>query len=311
MSVTSEKVEIRQRSRVGWGWIHSRRFMAYMMVLPAIAIIVGVVFYPISQTFWMSFHDIDLRYPNRGEPFIGLDNYAEVFSDGRIWDAFRFTTLFAVITVGLELVFGMGVALLLNRNFVGRTFVRAIILIPWSLTTVVVARMWNLIYNSEYGILNSVLKSVGLIDKSKLWTADQDLTFWAVIVADVWKATPFMTLILLAGLQTIPHDLYEAAKVDGATPWQSFWHITLPGLRATMLVALIFRTIDATRVFDMVFVLTNGAYGTESLNLYTYKKLFNDLNFGLGSALAMITFCYIAIIAILYLRVGGQRDKKA
>jgi len=312
MSVTSEreKVEVRQPVRPSFAWIHGRKFMAYMMVLPAILIIVGVVFYPIGQAFWLSLHDIDLRYPARGEPFIGFDNYAEVFSTPRIWEALRFTTLFALISVGLELVFGMGIALLLNREFAGRGLVRAVILIPWSLTTVVVARMWNLIYNSEYGILNSLLKGAGLIDKNKLWTADQDLTFWAVIVADVWKATPFMTLILLAGLQGIPHDLYEAARVDGATFWQGFWHITLPGLRATMVVALIFRTIDATRVFDLIFVLTNGSYGTESLNLYTYKKLFNDLNFGLGSALAIITFCYIAIIAILYLRVGSQREKK-
>ncbi len=310
MSVTGEKIEARTATGLRFGWIHSRQFMAYAMVAPAILIIVGVVFFPIGRTFWLSLTSLDLRRPLAGEEFIGFDNYAEVFSDSRIWEALRFTTAFAVISVGLELVFGTAIAVLLNREFVGRGIVRAIILIPWSLTTVVVARTWNLIYNSEYGVLNSLLKGLGLIEQNKLWTADKDLTFWAVIIADVWKATPFMILILLAGLQGISHDLYEAARVDGATGWQSFWHITLPGLRATMLVALIFRTIDATRIFDMVFVLTGGTFGTESLNLYTYKKLFNDLNFGLGSALAIITFCYIALIAILYLRVGGRRESK-
>ncbi|NWJ94211.1 MAG: sugar ABC transporter permease [Chloroflexi bacterium] len=310
--MTSEEIEIElhQVPRLGWAWWHSRKFMAYMMVLPAILILVGIVFYPIAQTFWLSLHEYDLRFGNRAKEFIGLSNYSEIFSDSRIWEALRFTTLFAVISVGLELVFGIGIALLLNREFVGRTLVRALILIPWALTTVVVARMWGLIYNSEYGILNSLLKNVGLIEKNQLWTANQDLTFWAVIGADVWKSTPFMVLILLAGLQTIPADLYEAAKVDGANPLQGFWHITLPGLRGTMVVALIFRTIDALRVFDLVIVLTNGQFKTESLNLYTYNKLINQQNFGFGSALAIITFCYIAIIALLYLRVGQPSEKK-
>lgn len=311
MSVTGEKLEVKQAGRAGLGWLHSRKFMAYMMVLPALLVLVGIVFYPIAQTFWLSLNDYDRRFGDRPMEFIGFQNYADIFSDSRIWDALRFTTFFALISVSLELVLGMGVALLLNRPFVGRTAVRALVLIPWSLTTVVVARMWGLIYNSEFGILNALLRGVGIIDKNQLWTANQGLTFWAVIIADVWKATPFMALILLAGLQTIPADLYEAARVDGASPWQSFWHITLPGLRATMLVALIFRTIDALRIFDLVIVLTNGQFGTESLNLYTYNKLINQQNFGFGSALAIITFVYIAIIAVLYLRVGRPRNAQS
>lgn len=310
MATTGKEIGITRVSRRRSFRLGGRKTMAYLMVLPAIVIIVGVVFYPILDAFWLSLHAIDLRYPQQGEPFVGLKNYTDAFADPELWDSFRFTTLFAVISVSLELFVGMGIALLLNRKFVGRGIVQALVLIPWSLTTVIVARMWDLIYNSEYGILNALLKGVGLISHNKLWTADSSLTFWAVIIADVWKSTPFMTLILLAGLQVIPHDLYEAAKVDGATSWQSFWHITLPSLRATMIVALIFRTIDATRIFDLVFVLTNGTYGTESLNLYTYKKLFNELDFGAGSALAIITFVYIAIIAGLYLKVGSQREKK-
>ncbi len=311
MAVTGNEVRVKRIGRARAFHLSGRKTMAYLMVLPALLIILGVVFYPIADAFWLSLHDIDLRYPQQGEPFIGLKNYTDAFADPDLWDAFRFTSLFAVISVSIELVFGMFVALLLNRKFAGRGIVQALVLIPWSLTTVIVARMWNLIYNSEYGILNALLKGVGLIQQNKLWTADKDLTFWAVVIADVWKATPFMALILLAGLQVIPEDLYEAAKMDGATGWQSYWHITLPSLRATMVVALIFRTIDATRIFDMVFVLTNGNYGTSSLNLFTYNKLFKELNFGSGSALAIITFVYIALIAMLYLYVGRQRDKKA
>lgn len=310
MAVSGKEIEIKSTAKARAPWLGSRKTMAYLMVLPAIIIIVGVVFYPIVSAFWLSLHAIDLRYPQEGQPFVGLQNYTDAFADPQLWDAFRFTTLFAVVSVGLELVIGMNIALLLNRKFAGRGLVQALVLIPWSLTTVIVARMWDLIYNSEYGILNALLKDVGLIQHDLLWTGNKDLIFWSVIIADVWKSTPFMILILLAGLQVIPQDLYEAAKVDGATAWQSFWHITLPSLRTTMLVALIFRTIDATRIFDLVFVLTNGTYGTTSLNLYTYNTLFKDLNFGAGSALAIITFCYIALISILYLKIGSQRDKR-
>lgn len=309
MAVSGKEIEIKSTAKARASWLGGRKTMAYLMVLPAIIVIVGVVFYPIISAFWLSLHAIDLRYPQEGQDFIGFQNYTDAFADPQLWDAFRFTTLFAITSVVLELFFGMCIALLLNRKFVGRGIVQALVLIPWSLTTVIVARMWDLIYNSEYGILNYLLRSVGLIKDDLLWTGDKNLIFWSVVIADVWKSTPFMILILLAGLQVIPPDLHEAAKVDGATAWQRFWHITLPSLRGTMLVALIFRTIDATRIFDLVFVLTNGTYGTTSLNLYTYNTLFKDLNFGAGSALAIITFCYIALISILYLKVGSPRNK--
>jgi multiple sugar transport system permease protein len=311
MAVTEQvKIEAKTARRRRWPF-SQRQTMAYMMVAPSILVILLVVFYPILQTFWLSLHDIDKRIPGRGEPFVGFQNYIDSFTKDalrtRLFDAFGFTTAFALISVGLEFIVGLAVALVLNRQFVGRAWVRAIVLIPWSLTTVVVARMWGLIYNAEYGVLNSLLKGLGITDKDLLWTANNGLSFWAVTIADVWKSTPFVALILLAGLQLISQDLYEAARVDGASWWQSFWHITLPGLRPTILVALLFRTIDASRVFDMVFVLTEGGYGTESLNYYTYQELFRKQNFGFGSSLAIITFCYIMIIAIIYLRVLGSR----
>lgn len=294
-----------------WYYMDARTRLAYMMVAPAIVLIVAIIFYPIGMAFWFSLHDKDLRFPQLGEPFIGLQNYIDIFTekDGRIWNALGFTTFFALISVAFEMVLGMGFALVMNRAFAGRAIVRGIILIPWALTTVVSAKMWSLIYNNEYGVLNGLLRNVGVLKENVNWTSDKNIVGWALIGAEVWKATPFVALILLAGLQVISADLYEAARVDGATPFQSFFYITLPALRPTILVALLFRTIDAARVFDLVYVLTGGGPGTatESLNIYTYKTLFESLNFGRGSAQAIITFGYIMLIAILYIRVLGAR----
>ncbi len=315
MAMEQVKVETPVRTRTRrWLNLSQKEVMCYLMVLPAMLVITLVVFFPIAQTFWFSLHDIDKRIANRPEEFVGIQNYVDAFTkpdiSTRLLDAFSFTTRFAVVSVGMEFLLGLGVALVLNKNFRGRAFVRAIVLIPWSITTVVVARMWGLIYNSEFGVLNSTLRGLGIIKEDQLWTANQDLTFWAVIMADVWKSTPFVALILLAGLQLIPGDLYEAATVDGASTWQKFLSITLPALRPTILVALVFRTIDALRIFDLVYVLTEGGFGTESLNYMTYQELFRKQNFGFGSSLAVITFLYIMIIAIIYIKLLGNREEE-
>ncbi len=317
MAIQGEKLTIETPARVrSRGRLHlsQKEVMSYLMVLPAIVVIMLVVVFPISQTFWFSLNDIDKRIGTRPEKFVGFENYAYAFTNERfskrLFDAFGFTTWFALVSVGLEFLLGLGVALVLNRNFKGRAIVRAIVLIPWSITTVVVARMWGLIYNSEFGVLNSTLKSLGIIQQDQLWTANKDLTFWAVVTADVWKATPFVALILLSGLQLISADLYEAATVDGASAWQKFVAITLPALRPTIMVALIFRTIDALRIFDLVYVLTEGGFGTESLNYLTYQEMFRNQNFGLGSSLAVITFLYILVISIVYIKLLGNREEE-
>jgi ABC-type sugar transport system permease subunit len=317
MALSGEQLTVEATTKTNTRrWLHlsQKEVMCYLMVLPAMLVILLVVFLPIAQTFWFSLHDIDKRMGDRPEPFIGLQNYINAFTDPdtstRLFDAFGFTTRFAVVSVGLEFVFGLGVALVLNRNFRGQGLVRAIVLIPWSITTVVVAQMWGLIYNSEFGILNSTLKGLGIIDKDQLWTANHDLTFWAVVVADTWKSTPFVALILLSGLQFIPADLYEAATVDGASVWQKFLHITLPALRPTILVALVFRTIDALRIFDLVYVLTEGGFGTESLNYMTYQELFRKQNFGFGSSLAIITFLYLLVVSLIYIKLLGNREEE-
>jgi len=190
--------------------------------------------------------------------------------------------------------------------------VRAALLIPWALTTVVSARMWEWIYNAEYGIFNAALHAIGLIGPYRAWTIDPLFAFWAAVLADVWKTTPFMALLLLAGLQVIPLELYESAKMDGASAWSRFWRITLPLLRPTILVSLLLRTLDATRVFDLLFILTGGGpgYATESLSILTYRTLFVTLNFGRGSALAVFAFLYITIISFFFIKVLGARTER-
>ncbi len=283
-----------------------------LFVAPAILVMIAVAFVPLLSAFWLSLHDIDLRYPARGEPFIGLGNYLTLAGSERLHNALGVTVAFAGATVTLELVLGLAIALIMNEEFRGRGLVRTALLVPWALTTVISARMWEWIYNAQYGIFNATLRGIGLIDAYRAWTTDPQFAFWAAVLADVWKTTPFMSLLLLAGLQVIPHELYESAMIDGANVWHRFWRITLPLLQPTMLVALLFRTLDATRVFDLLFILTGGGpgYATESLSILTYRTLFVNLDFGLGSALAVFVFLFVMAISFFYIKVLGARTER-
>lgn len=290
----------------------SEERLGQLLVSPAVIVILLIAFLPVLFAFWLSLHEYNLKYPYLGQPFIGLENYITMLSDTRLINSLKVTTMFAAITVAAELVLGMGAALLINRSFRGRGLVRTAVLVPWALTTVVMARMWSWIFNSEYGIFNAILKWLGLIDEYIPWVADPKFALWAAIGADIWKTTPFMALLLLAGLQTISNDLYEAAMVDGAGPWRRFWQVTIPLLRPTILVALLFRTLDAARVFDLLFVLTGGGPGfvTESLSIYTYRSLFVNLDFGYGSALSVVTFLYVMLISFIYIKVLGAKTQR-
>lgn len=251
---------------------------------------------------------VALRFANMPVTFQGLDNYTRIIlEDDRYHNALRVTGTIGVTSLTAELLLGMIIALVINREFRARGIVRAAILVPWALTTVVAARMWQIIYQADYGVFNRILKDLGLIDTYKPWIASPDFALWAMIGADVWKTTPFVALLLLAGLQLIPTDIYEAARVDGASAWQGFWQITLPLLRPTILVALLFRLIDVFRMFDLPFVLTGGGPGqqTETLTLYTYRTLFQNLQFGTGSALAGMTFLIVAITCFFFIKVLG------
>lgn len=286
--------------------------LAYLLVLPTVAIILGITFYPILKAFTLSLHSIQLQFPQFGQPFVGLENYLETLKSVRFWNAMKNTVTFTFASVSLELVLGLGLALLINMSFKGRGLVRASILIPWAFTTVVAALMWQFMYNDQYGVINYILTKLNLVSGSANWLGSPSLAMTSMIIADVWKTTPFMALLLLAGLQTIPADLYEAGRIDGTNSWQSFLHITLPLLKPTILVALLFRTLDAFRMFDLVFVLTNGGPGnsTETISLLTYNTLFREFDFGTGSALSVITFLSIFLISYVYIKVLGAKPNE-
>ena len=280
---------------------------ALWLVLPAMATIFAVAFLPLGRAAWLSLWKMNLRFANTPRTWQGLDNYRAILSDERFHNALRVTGTVAAATLIAELILGMAIALTINRAFRGRGMVRAAVLVPWALTTVVAARIWALIYDSQYGVFNRLLFDANVIDGYKPWIASPAFALWAMIGADVWKTTPFVALLLLAGLQLIPSDLYQASSVDGATGWQTFWRVTVPLLRPTILVALLFRLIDVARMFDLPIVLTGGGPGfeTETLTLYTYRTIFTNLSFGMGSALAVTTFLLVMAVSFLFIKVLG------
>jgi multiple sugar transport system permease protein len=245
--------------------------------------------------------------PWLGQPFIGLDNYVEAFRDPRFWGALGHTAFFAVTSVGLELLLGLWFALALNRAFRGRGLVRAAVLVPWAIPTVVSALLWRFMFEGQYGIANSALVKLGALDEPLVWLIDPVLAWVPIILSDVWKTTPFVALLLLAGLQNIDASLYEAARIDGASAWRQFRYVTLPLLKPAILVALIFRTLDAFRVFDLIYALTAGGPGTstEPIALYTFNALLQNLQFGYGSALSVIVFLITFGLALIYIRFLG------
>ena len=266
---------------------------AWIMMAPAIIMLLIIAVYPVLRTVWLSIHEMVLTDPGSGYPFIGLENYINIFKDERALDSILFTLKFTVTTVFFELIIGFTAALVMNKAFRGKGLVRAAILIPWAIPTSVSALMWKFIYNDQYGLFNDILYKLGIIDSYQAWLSTADGSFMALVITDVWKTAPYMALLILAGLQMIPEDLYEAAKIDGANVFQRFRYVTLPNVKGTVLVALLFRTLDAFRVYDLVSVMTGGANNTESVSLYAYNNLMKFLDFGYGSALAVIVFVIV------------------
>jgi ABC-type sugar transport system permease subunit len=283
--------------------------LAWAFALPALAAVLLIAIFPLGWTVWESLHLHDLRMPWRGQPYVGLGNYAEALTDARFWSAMGHTAFFTVASVALELGLGLLLALALNRAFRGRGLVRMAVLLPWAIPTVVTALLWSFLFDSQAGIVNAVAISTGAMDPDQplVWFNSAVLAWVPVILADVWKMTPFVTLLLLAGLQNIDGSLYEAARVDGASPWQQFVHVTLPLLKPALLVTLIFRTLDGFRVFDLIYVLTGGGPGTatEPIALYTFNALLNNLRFGYGSALSVVIFLVTFLLAVFYIKVLG------
>jgi multiple sugar transport system permease protein len=276
------------------------------MVSPSLIVIAIVAAYPIAYAIWLSLHQYSVRVQGLSR-WVGVNNYLDALKSSEFWSAVKITFIFTGISVTLELVIGMAMALLMHAAFRGRGVLRAVVLVPWAVLTVGTAIMWRSIVEPDLGFLNQVLKALHLPGAHTVWLGQNGYAMAVMIFADVWKTAPFMALLLLAGLQVIPDDVYEAAKVDGATAWQRFVSITLPLLRPAILVALIFRTLDALRIFDLPFVLTQGANGTTSLSLYAYQTLINNNLIGPGSALSILTFIIVMAVSFLYIRlVGGN-----
>jgi multiple sugar transport system permease protein len=275
-----------------------------LLLLPAGLIMAGVTLYPLIRSFIISLLKWDLTRPDVVHSFIGLGNYQYVLNDPTFWQSAKITSFFVLGAVSLNIVLALAIALMLNREFVGRNLVRMLALLPWAVPSVVNGIMWKWILNPSYGALNGMLFSLGIIDKYVIWLGTPVGALIMCILADVWKETPFIMLLLLAALQTIPKDLYEAATVDGANSFQSFWNITIPLIRPTLFVALTLRTIWALKSFDLIYTLTAGgpSGGTTVIGYYTYLKTFVSLNLGRGSAAAYLMTAVVAILVILYQR---------
>jgi multiple sugar transport system permease protein len=280
----------------------SARALGLLMLAPMTLVLVLLVGYPLASSFVLSLYRVNLANPEQGTPFVGLGNYLYAFQQADFWYALGRTLYFTVVSVGLELALGLVFAVLLNERFRGRLAARLAMIAPWALLTVANGVLWAWILNPTYGIANAVLVQLGLLPAPKAWLADTFWTMQVIILADVWKTVPNITLLLLAGLQPIADDLYEAAEVDGASGWQKLRRITLPLLRPVMLVAVALRAIGAFRVFDIIYVLTgNGgpADSTKVISFYDYDQAFHYLFFGYGAAVSwLITLCMLLLIVV-------------
>lgn len=279
----------RREIRTGW-----------LLAAPALLVLIVVYAYPISRAFILSVFTENLS-TNLNPVFSGFENYARMAQDGRFWASLQNTAIFTGVSLLVELVLGLGIALTLNQGFRGRGWVRTAAILPWALPTALIALAWRWIFNGEFGVWNDILLRLGLIAAPVNWLGDPTWAMVAVIAADVWKTTSFVAILLLAGLQSIPQDLYEAHAIDGASPWQSFRQITLPLIMPQILIAMLFRFAQAFGIFDLIQVMTGGGPGgaTEMVSLYVYATVMRYLDFGYGAALVVVTFLVlIAVVAI-------------
>lgn len=280
------------------GWRHAEHRLGWMLCAPAVLAMLLVTAYPILYALWLSLFRYDLRFPDERQ-FIGLANYLTVLSSPAWWQTL-FNTLFITISsVAVELVLGMVFALIMHRALIGRRLLRTTLLVPYGIITVVAAMSWRFAFDPTTGFVNALLGLEGA------WLSERWSAFFVIIQTEIWKTTPFMALLLLAGLSLVPDDLLRAARVDGANAWQRFTRVTLPLMRPMILVALLFRTLDAFRLFDTVFIQTRGAQGTETVSILGYNTLITRLNLGLGSAVSVLIFLCVIAIALVYLRGFG------
>jgi multiple sugar transport system permease protein len=281
-------------------WVNTR---AWLLMLPLLIVMVAVIGWPLIDTVRLSFTDAKLV--GTSGSFVGVDNYLKMLSNSGFQRAFLTTTWFAVISVTAEMFVGVGAALLLNQQFYGRTVLRALMILPWALPTVVNATLWRLIYNPEYGALNAALTQIGLLDAYRSWLGEPGTALAALILADTWKNFPLVALIALAALQAVPRDITSAAMVDGAGAWSRFRFVILPYLAGPLMVALVLRTIEAFKVFDIIWVMTRGgpANSTRTLSILVYQEAFSFQRAGSGASLALMVTLMVTVLAAIYAAV--------
>lgn len=295
--------------------MNSRIRTAWLFLSPMIVLMLIVAVWPLARSIWFSFTDTNINDIAAGQ-FVGFENYfgeyglffnpndEEGFWAGDWGVSIRNTFSFAVVSVILETLTGLGLALLLNQEFKGRAFVRTAVLVPWAIPTIVSAKMWGWMLNDQFGVINNMLMDAGLIAHKIAWTAEPSYALWTVVMVDVWKTTPFMALLILAALQNVPKDCYEAARVDGVHPLRVFWKITLPLIRQPLLVAIVFRLLDSLRVFDLIYVLTANGSTTISMSGFVRREMVEYGNMGYGSAASTSLFLIIMLTAIVFLRLA-------
>ncbi|MEY4448650.1 MAG: Trehalose transport system permease protein SugA [Pseudomonadota bacterium] len=295
--------------------MNSRVKTAWLFLAPMVLLMLVVAVWPLARSIWFSFTDININDISAAE-FVGWENYFGDYGlffnpneEGGFWAgdwgiSIRNTFSFAVVSVILETLTGLGVALLLNQEFKGRALVRTAVLVPWAIPTIVSAKMWGWMLNDQFGVINTYLVGLGVISQKIAWTAEPAYALWTVVLVDVWKTTPFMALLILAALQTVPKDCYEAARVDGVHPLRVFWKITLPLIRQPLLVAVVFRLLDSLRVFDLIYVLTANGSTTISMSGFVRREMVEYGNMGYGSAASTSLFLIILLTAIIFLKLA-------
>lgn len=304
MRATSPKSRLTHRQRDA--------LVGLLLLLPSLLIIFGITLQPILSTLYLSFFKTSLGL-NVERIFIGLGNYLTLLADLTFWQTIGRTLYFTVVSVGLELLLGLGIALLIHARPPGWKFLRASLIIPWAVPTIVNGTLWRWIYNADYGALNGLLSQLGLIDHYVPWLTHPRTAMNLVILADIWHSVPFIAIILQAALATLPVELEEAAAIDGANAWQRFLFVRLPLLRFAILVALVIRTVEAFRVFDIIYVITNGgpAFGTVTISYLTYLETFSYGNIGRGAALSFLISLFTLTMAVIYIRMLYRPEDRA
>jgi trehalose/maltose transport system permease protein len=282
-----------------------------VLLVPALAVVAFVAIYPLGKTVYQSFTNQEFLAGLEPTKWVGLDNYRTLWHDPAFRHSIWVTVKFTLITVSFEFVLGLIIALVVNSHFRGRGLMRAVMLVPWAIPTVVAAKIWQWMLDDVFGVVNDLLMKLHIISHPHAWISDPATSLASVSAVDIWKTTPFVALLLLAGLQVIPKDLYEAADVDGASPLQQFWRITLPLLKPAILVTLIFRTLDALRVFDVFFVFFGNRADTQTMAIYAQGTIVQDGHVGYGAAISVAIFLIIGLFVVIYvtfMRVTGDDE---